>query len=110
MLKNLKIQISTKYMIIVAVVEILRLGQNCIPRVRRAGNRRKNTSDGNTSQNIDWERLAIVSSLAFSTCNHRMASREVSGREAMRAPKKELRLATSLTRTTTIAEIPTFTM
>ncbi len=97
-------------MMIVAVEEMLRLGQNCIPRFSRAGNRRKNTSDGNTREKIDWDRLDIFSSLAFSKCTQRMARREVSGNEAMRALKKELCLAVLLMVTMTIAEIPTLTM
>jgi len=110
MLKNFNTHMSTKYMMIVAVAEMLRLGQNCTPRVSSAGKRRKNNSDGNTSQKIDRERLDICSSLAFSKCNHKIARMEVSGNEAMRAPMKELRLATSLTMTITIADIPTLTM
>lgn len=110
MLKNLKTHTSTEYTSIVTPAARLKLVQNCIPRFSRTGNSRKNASDGNTSQKIDRERSDIFSTLAFSTCIQIRARRDVSGREAIRAPKNELRFATSLTMTMTLAEIPTFSM
>jgi len=59
---------------------------------------------------MDWESWAIAVSWVFSKCIQRIASSEVNGREAIRAPNTELRFATSLTRTTVRAEIPILMM
>jgi len=97
-----------KYRTIVARTAMPMLGQKCSPWCNSAGKRRKNPKEGSTNQNIDWESWEILSSPAFSNCIQMMASREVSGNDAMRAPIKELRLANSLIRTIMAADIPTF--
>ena len=89
------------------LVEMPRLGQNGNPSLSKAGKRRKNARDGNTNQKIDRERLAMAWVSDFSLCIQMIARREVRGSDAMRAPKSELCLATSLTMMMIIAEIPT---
>ena len=108
MLKARRIYTSMKYRIIVVSMAIPILTQNCIPRCNRAGNMIKKANDGSTNQKIDWDSWEIFSCSVFSKYIQRMASREVSGNDARRAPKNELRLETSLIMTTMHAVIPTF--
>ncbi|WP_319478651.1 hypothetical protein [Marispirochaeta aestuarii] len=68
----------------------------------------KKRREGITSQKIDDESAAIFRDSTSSTRIQIRAGREVSGSDAVRAPKKELRLAISETRTTISAEMSTF--
>jgi hypothetical protein len=92
----------------VVAIDRLKLHQKVIPRFINVGKRMKNASDGNTRKNIERERSAICFVPAFSNRIQRIAKSEVRGREATKAPKIELRLATSLTITTTSAETTIF--
>jgi hypothetical protein len=49
-------------------------------------------------------------SWVFSKCIQRIAKSEVNGRDAIKAPNRELRLAISLTRVIVRAEIPILMM
>lgn len=85
----------------VRIADIPMLDQKCIPRCRRKGNIRKKTNEGSTNQKIDLDSCAICIVSTCSRCIHSMASNDVNGNAAMRAPNSELRLAISLTETMT---------
>jgi hypothetical protein len=94
----------------VEAIEIPIPTQKGIPRFNKAGNKRKKAREGSTSQKIDLDRFIISSVSTFSKCIQSIASKEVSGNDAIMAPNNELLLAISLTRTMTIADITTLNM
>lgn len=67
----------------------------------------KNSKEGKTSQNIELDKFVIFDISTFSVHIQVIANNEVRGNAAKRAPQIELLFATSLTRTTTIADIIT---
>ena len=82
-----------------------KLSQNPRPTRINNGKAIKSVNDGNTSQKISLESPEIFCKSPLSKYSHTKANREVSGKDAKPAPHNELRLASSETATTTVAEI-----
>ncbi len=84
------------------------LSQNEKPLFNNNGSTKNSGSEANTNQKMLCERDAIACVFPVSRYSHTNANRDVSGSDAMMAPQKELRFATSATATTARAVIRTF--
>jgi hypothetical protein len=89
----------------VATPDKLRLSQKPKPCLRNMGSNTKNRSDGNTNQNICFDRSAICDTAAPSIWSQIKANNDVSGRDATSAASPVFRLAISAIATITMAEI-----
>ena len=97
-----------KYTPAVTTAAALRLSQNCMPMRNKIANRGKSTRDGITSQNICSERLAIFSVSIPSILNQMKASKDVTGKDAIKAANAEERFANSAMHTINIADTRVF--
>jgi len=91
----------------VAPADRLRLSQKPKPCLSNMGNSRNNTSEGNTSQKICFERSAICDGGEPSTWSQTNANKDVSGRAATSAANPVFRFAISEMATIRIAETKT---
>ena len=91
----------------VATADKLRLSQKPKPCLSNMGNSMKNKSDGNTNQNICFDRSAICDTVEPSMWSQIKANNDVSGRDATSAAKPVFRFAISEMATITTAEIIT---
>ncbi len=91
----------------VATADRLRLNQKPKPCLSNMGKRMKNRSDGNTNQNICFDRSAICDTAEPSIWSQIKAKNDVSGRDAISAANPVFRFAISVIATITIAEIIT---
>lgn len=91
----------------VATADKPRLSQKPKPCLSNIGNSMKNRSDGNTNQNICFDRSAICDTAAPSIWSQIKANNDVSGKDATSAASPVFRLAISAIATITMAEIIT---